>query len=479
MEYETVIGLEIHCELATASKLFCSCENKFGGSPNTRCCPVCSAHPGILPVLNKKAVEYTVMAGLALGCEIRRVSRFDRKNYFYPDLPKAFQTSQFDMPLCKDGAVPLPAENGGRTVRINRIHLEEDAGKLIHSEYGDGTMVDLNRCGVPLIEIVTEPDMRSPEEAVAFLETVKRRLKYAGVSECRMEEGNLRCDVNLSLMPKGASEYGVRTEMKNVNSFKAAYRAMLYEADRQKEVLSAGGRVLQETRRWDDAKNKSLTMRSKEDAHDYRYFPEPDLLPVTLTEEDIENLRARLPEPPESRVKRYAAFGLTEYDAGVLTSDKAVSDFYDACAAVYGNKKTLANWVLGDVLRMAKLSGGEDIAITVEPSAFVKLLRLYDGGAVSQNAAKIMLEKLFAEGGDPDAMVDALGLRQIGDEEELRRLAAKIVAENPRPAADYRAGNKKAIAFFVGQIMKQTKGKANPQRINELLTEELEKAGQT
>ncbi|NLK17746.1 MAG: Asp-tRNA(Asn)/Glu-tRNA(Gln) amidotransferase subunit GatB [Clostridiales bacterium] len=476
MEFETVIGLEVHCELKTQSKIFCTCRNKFTAEPNRHCCPVCNGYPGVLPVLNKRAVEYTIMAGLALNCDIAKLSRFDRKHYFYPDLSKSYQTSQLDYPLCKRGRVDITVDGKRKSVRINRIHLEEDAGKLVHSEWGNGTLVDYNRAAVPLIEIVTEPDINSADEAVAFLESIKTILKYTGVSDCKMEEGSLRCDVNLSIRPKGSTGFGVRTEMKNLNSFRAVHRSILYEGKRHAEVLRSGGELVQETRRWDDEQGVSLSMRTKEDAIDYKYFPDPDLMPLVLTDEYIESLRAHIPELPEKRKERYVSeYGLPEYDADVLTSDKAVADFFDSCAKDYDNRKALSNWVMSDVLRKIKESGlGEDEPIPVSPANFVKLLKLYDGKVISQNAARMVLDEIWQNDRDPAEVVEKMGLKQITDEGELLKMVKEIIQSNPGPVADYKAGNKKALAFFVGQIMKATKGKANPQKVNELLVKELE-----
>lgn len=477
MEYETIIGLEVHCELKTQSKIFCTCRNKFVSEPNMHCCPVCNGYPGVLPVLNGKAVEYTIKAGLALGCEIARFSRFDRKHYFYPDLPKSYQTSQLDYPLCKSGNVELTVDGKKKSVRINRIHLEEDAGKLVHSDWGNGTLVDYNRGAVPLIEIVTEPDINSADEAIAFLDSIKTILKYTGISDCKMEEGSLRCDVNLSVRPKGSAVYGTRTEMKNLNSFKAVHKAILYEEKRHREVIMAGDKVVQETRRWDDNIGKSLSMRSKENAIDYKYFPDPDLMPLILSEEFIEGIRSQLPELPEKRKQRYISdYGLPEYDADVLISDKAVSDFFDSCAADYENRKALSNWIMSDLLRKIKDSGIDtgETPIPVSPKNFVKMLKLYDDKVISQNAARTVFEKIWEKDCDPSELVDSMGLKQITDESELLKMVKEIIENNPQPAADYRSGNKKALAFFVGQIMKATKGKANPQMVNELLTKELE-----
>ncbi len=474
MDYEVVIGLEVHAELATKSKIFCGCKNEFGGEPNTHCCPVCSGHPGVLPVLNRQAVEYAVKAGLALNCQIQRFSKFDRKNYFYPDLPKAYQISQFDLPFCKDGFLDVRAGEKTSRVRINRIHLEEDAGKLVHSEWGSGTLVDYNRCGVPLIEIVTEPDMRSPEEALAFLEQLKSILKYSGVSDCKMEQGSLRCDVNLSLRPFGQAEFGVRSEMKNVNSFSAAFRAMNYEIKRQAKLLDEGKPVEQETRRWDDQKGMSFVMRTKEDAHDYRYFPEPDLVPVVLEQDYIESLRASLPELPAARQARYLKeYGLSEYDAGQLVAEKEVSDFFDACAALCPDKKELCNWVLGEVLRKRK-EAGEESPIPLRPEGLTALLALYREGRISQKTARDVFETMWTTGEDPAAIVEREGLAQNNDAGELGGLVRELVDQNPQAVKDFLGGNTKAMAFFVGQVMKATKGKANHKLVNELLQKELE-----
>lgn len=474
MDYEVVIGLEVHSELKTESKIFCGCKNVFGGEPNSHCCPICSGHPGVLPVLNRQAVEYTVLAGLALNCRIPNYSKFDRKNYYYPDLPKAWQTSQYDYPFCKDGWLEVDADGQVNRVRINRIHLEEDAGKLIHSEWGSGTLVDYNRCGVPLIEIVTEPDLRSPEEALQFLEKLKSILKYTGVSDCKMEQGSLRCDINVSLRPKGQAEYGTRTEMKNVNSFSAAYRAMKYEVARQLEVLSSGGEIHQETRRWDDTAGRSTVMRTKEDAQDYRYFPEPDLVPVVLEDSYIEGLRAKLPLLPADRKASYMEkYGLSDYDADILTADKEIADFFDECLKYYDQPKTTANWIMGDLMRKLKDTKSEDIEIGITAQNFAEVLRMYEASEVSQSGARTLLELLWGSDRTAAEVVEAEGLKQNNDADELLALVKKIIAENPQPVKDYQSGNKKALAFFVGQIMKATKGKANHRIINELLIREL------
>ena len=471
MNYQTVIGLEVHSELATESKIFCGCTTAFGGAPNTHCCPVCVGMPGVLPVLNKKAVEYTVKAGLALHCEISNFSKMDRKNYFYPDLPKAYQISQYDLPLCRNGYLDIEVEGKAKRIRILRIHLEEDAGKLLHDAHDDGTLVDYNRGGVPLMEIVTHPDMSSPEEAVAFMEKLRSILLYIGVSDCKMEEGSLRCDLNLSVRPEGGP-LGTRTEMKNLNSFKAAYRAARYEAKRQIKVLEKGKSIIQETRRWDDAAGKSLGMRSKEEAHDYRYFPEPDLVPIQIPPERVEELRGELPELPEAKKKRYIdEYSLPEYDAEILTGSHALAQYFEAVIALYPEPKEVSNWLMGDVLRLMKDHESDEIPVPAERLA-VLCTRVSDG-AISRSAGKTVLEALFQEDNDVDALIKSLGLAQVSDAGELEGIVAKAIADNPQSVEDYKAGKGKALGHLMGQVMRATKGKANPQMVNELLRKKL------
>ena len=466
MDYITTIGLEIHCELKTATKIFCSCPNVFGGEPNTHCCPICSGFPGVLPVLNKKAVEYTVRAGLALGCKINEYSKWDRKNYFYPDLPKAWQTSQYDLPLCGAGRVDYRLNGETRSVRINRIHLEEDAGKLVHE--GGVTKVDYNRCGVPLMEIVTEPDLHSAEEVVAFLEELKSRLKYTGVSDVKMQEGSLRCDVNLSVAPEG--RLGTRTETKNLNSFRAVARSVEFEAARQKEILSGGGKVVQETRRWDDGAGEGYSMRSKENAHDYRYFPEPDLMPVIMTAADVERIRADVPMLKNERVAKYTGqYGLPEYDAGILTSDREIADLFDGAVELGAAPKKASNYIMSEVLRKGKTEGSEDVTVGISSRQLYEILSLVDNGTVSLAATREVLENIWLSDKSPAAAVEALGLKQNNDSGAIEAVLKEIIAANPKVVADYKAGNAKVTAFFVGQVMKATKGKANPKIINELL----------
>ena len=476
MKYETVIGLEVHVELATATKIFCGCENKFGGEPNTHCCPVCTGMPGVLPVLNEKVVEYAVKAGLAMNCKIANFSKMDRKGYYYPDLPKAYQISQYDLPICKDGYVDIEAGGQTRRVRITRIHMEEDAGKLLH-DVGAGTAVDYNRCGVPLIEIVTEPDLRSAEEARVFLETLRSIMKYTGVSDCKMQEGSLRCDVNISVREAGSDKLGTRTEMKNLNSFSAVYRAIEAESARQIAELEEGNPIVQETRRFDDVKGKSYPMRDKEEAHDYRYFPDPDLVPITLTDERIEEIRASLPELPNAKKRRYVEeLGLSEYDAGVLTAEKGIADFFEACLAEYNEPKKVCNLIMSDVLRLLNESGIEPDAVPVKPAQLAETLKLIDSGQVNTTVGKMVFEESFRTGENPADIVKRKGLAQISDTDQLRALLRNIIEANPGPVADYKGGKQKALTFFVGQVMKATKGQANPQIVNALAKEELDKA---
>lgn len=475
MKYETVIGLEIHAELATATKIYCGCKNEFGGEPNTHTCPVCTGMPGTLPVLNRKVVDYAICAGLAMNCQITPYGKQDRKNYFYPDLPKAYQISQFDLPVCHDGYIDIEVGGNKRRIGITRIHIEEDAGKLIHDEYSGASLVDYNRCGVPLIEIVTEPDLRSSEEAKVFLDTLKSILEYTEVSDCKMQEGSLRCDVNLSIRPVGQKEFGTRCEMKNVNSFSAAVRAMDYEQKRQIEIVEDGGEIEQETRRWDDVKGISVVMRSKEDAHDYRYFPEPDLLPIVILDEWIDEVRSRIPELPAQRKARYInEYNLPEYDAFVITSSKKMADFFDACVKAGSDPKTASNWLMGDISRYLNEKELEAGDIPFTALQLASLISLIDKGTISNSAAKKVLAKMFEEPEDPEKLVEKLGLVQVSDEGALKAMVDEVLANNPQSVADYKAGKDKAIGFLVGQIMKASRGKANPQIINKLLKEALD-----
>ena len=473
MTWETVIGLETHAELATRTKIFCSCTTRFGGEPNTHCCPICTGMPGTLPMVNRKVVEYACRAGLALNCEITRRSRFDRKNYFYPDLPKAYQVSQLYLPIARNGRVSIATAAGEKVVRIHELHMEEDAGKLVHDPWLDQTRADYNRCGVPLVEIVTEPDFRSAEEVIAYLEKLKSILEYLGISDCKMQEGSLRCDVNLSVRPAGSRELGTRTEMKNLNSFKAIARAIAYEARRQAELLEEGGRVVQETRRWDDNKDATFSMRSKEDAQDYRYFPEPDIPPLELSEEYLEGLRAEQPEMAEERKQRYQTqLGLPEYDAGIITGQKALVDFFEEVTALGVPAKEAANWMLGDMMRRLKEEQEvKDMKLT--PANLAALIRLVSEGTINRNTASKVFRAIFPDNADAAAYVKEHGLEQVRDEGLVQEAVARVLEANQAAAADYRGGNQKVLGFLVGQVMKELKGKADPKAVNQALLAQL------
>lgn len=474
MEYEVVIGLEVHAELLTDSKIFCSCTTEFGGAPNTHCCPVCLGLPGVLPVANKKAVELAVKAALALNCEIAGYSKFDRKNYFYPDLPKAYQISQYDLPLAVNGYVDIETEEGVKRIGIKRVHMEEDAGKLVHGEAGDYSLVDYNRTGVPLIEIVSEPDIRSSEEARLYLNKLKSILQYTEVSDCKMQEGSLRCDANISLRPKGSGEFGTKTELKNMNSFKAVQKALDYEIERQRKVLERGESVIQETRRWDESRGITVSMRSKEEAHDYRYFPEPDLPPVVIDREFVERIRASIPELSHERKRRYIdEYGLPEYDAGVLTDSKKLSDFFEECVRKYPNAKVVSNWIMGELLGALNAEDKEIEDTPLTPDHLVEMFTLMDKGTISGKIAKTVFKEMFETGKKPAKIVEEKGLVQISDEGELEKIIDKVIQENPQSVEDYRNGKEKALGFLVGQVMKHTKGKANPQLVNKLLKGKL------
>ena len=474
MEYEVVIGLEVHAELSTKTKIYCGCSTEFGGDPNTHCCSVCTGMPGALPVLNEKVVEYAVRAGLATNCEIARESKQDRKNYYYPDTPRAYQISQYDLPLCAHGHVEIAVGNTEKEVGITRIHIEDDAGKLVHDGYTGGTLVDFNRAGVPLIEIVSEPDMRSAEEAVAYVEKLKGILEYIGVSDCKMQEGSLRADVNLSLRPVGSEKFGTRTETKNLNSFRAIARAIEFEIARQKEILDAGGIVYQETRRWDDETGEGYATRNKEEAHDYRYFPEPDLMPIRLSEEYIQDIKNSLPELPESRKNRYVnEIGLPEYDADIITSSKYLSDFFEAATDICKNAKAVSNWIMTDIIRIAKEKGIEYNELPFSAENLSRLIMLIDKGIISSAIAKKVFNEMAESGENPEIIVKEKGLIQISDEGAIKEVVDKIIAANPQSVADYKAGKDRALGFLVGQCMKEMKGKGNPQILNKLILEYL------
>ncbi|MFC4077626.1 Asp-tRNA(Asn)/Glu-tRNA(Gln) amidotransferase subunit GatB [Salinithrix halophila] len=473
-QFETVIGLEVHAELSTRTKIFCGCSTEFGAPPNTHTCPVCLGHPGVLPVLNKQAVEFAVKASLALNCEIAETSKFDRKNYFYPDLPKAYQISQYDKPVGENGWIEIEVGGEKKRIGITRVHLEEDAGKLNHSENGDGSLVDYNRVGVPLIEIVSEPDMRSPEEGRAYLEKLKQILQYTGVSDVKMEEGSLRCDANISLRPVGQREFGTKTEMKNLNSFRNVERALEYEQERQGKVLSEGGAITQQTMRWLENENKTKVMRSKEEAHDYRYFPEPDLVELHIDESWREKIRTTLPELPDARRERYMEqYGLSSYDAALLTSTKKTADFFDQVTAAGAESKAAANWISGELLGYLNTQGKEleETAITAESLA--GMIGLIEKGTISNSIGKKVFKELIEKGGDPAGIVEEKGWVQISDEGKLQEVVSEIVAANPQSVTDLKNGKDRALGFLVGQVMKATKGKANPKLVNELIRKEI------
>ena len=476
-DYEIVMGLEVHAELSTKTKIFCSCPTEFGGEPNTHCCPICMAMPGTLPVLNEKVVEYAVKAGLATNCEISRDSKNDRKNYFYPDLPKAYQISQFDKPLCEHGYVEIEDDEGNKKkIGLTRIHIEEDAGKLNHNEFGQGSLVDLNRAGVPLIEIVSEPDLRSSKEVEQYLRKIKSILEYIEVSDCKMQEGSLRADVNVSVRKKGTTEFGTRTEMKNMNSFRSIVRAIEYEAVRQIDLIEEGGKVEQTTLRWDDVSGKTFQMRDKEDAQDYRYFPDPDLVAIRLSEEYIENVKNSLPELPESRRARYVGeFGLSEKDANLLTASKYLSDLFEGAQSKCGNAKAVANWILSDISRIINEKEMEPDQIPFGSTELAKVVELIEKGTISSAIAKKVITELFENPRDPEVIIKENGWIQISDEGAIKEVVLKIISENPQSVADYKGGKDKAIGFLVGQAMKETKGKANPGMLNKMFVEELNK----
>ena len=472
--YETVIGLEVHVELATKTKIFCGCSTAFGGAPNSHTCQVCTGMPGSLPVLNKQVVEYAMAVGLATNCAITQYCKFDRKNYFYPDNPQNYQISQLYLPICRNGGVEIETAAGKKTIGIHEIHMEEDAGKLVHDEWEDVSIVDYNRSGVPLIEIVSEPDMRSAEEVIAYLEKLRLIIQYLGASDCKLNEGSMRADVNLSVREAGAAEFGTRTEMKNLNSFKAIARAIEGERARQIELIEEGKKVIQETRRWDDNKESSHAMRSKEDAQDYRYFPEPDLVPVVISDEWIERVKARQPEMRDEKLIRYQdEFGLPKYDAEILTGDKSFADLFEAAAAICGKPKKVSNWIMTETIRLLKENEMDPDQIRFSPEHLAKLVDLADAGSVTNTVAKEVFEKVFKEDIDPEAYVKEKGLLTVNDEGALRETVAKVVAENPQSVEDYHNGKEKAIGFLVGQTMKAMKGKANPALVNQILRELL------
>ncbi|MDY6795272.1 MAG: Asp-tRNA(Asn)/Glu-tRNA(Gln) amidotransferase subunit GatB [Actinomycetota bacterium] len=483
-DYEAVIGLEIHAELKTDSKMFCSCDASFGGDPNTKTCPVCLGHPGVLPVLNRKAVELAMRLALALNCGISPHSIFHRKNYFYPDMPKNYQISQYDLPLGVGGYLDIEVEGEKVRVGITRAHLEEDTGKSIHiSESGRihgavYSLEDFNRAGVPLLEIVTEPELRSPEQARVFVQELKSIMEHLEVSDCKMEEGSLRCDANVSLRPCGSEEMGVKAEVKNMNSFRALYRALDYEIRRQEELLESGGEVVQETRHWDADANVTTTLRTKEYAYDYRYFPEPDLVPLELDESFIENVSAGLFEMPADRRKRFCEeYGLPEHDAVLLTSSKAMGNFYDAAVGEGVDPKAVSNWMMGELSAFLNAHNIEIENVRITPVQLAMMIAMVEKGVISGKIAKTVFEEMLNTGDDPDVIVDRKGITQISDEDKLEEIIVEAVSENPNSIEDYRGGKKKALGFLVGQVMRKTKGRANPQLVNEMLRSYLEEQG--
>lgn len=473
-EYETVIGLEVHVELATKTKIFCGCSTAFGGAPNTHTCPVCTGMPGSLPVLNKQVVEYAMAVGLATNCAITQNCKFDRKNYFYPDNPQNYQISQLYYPICRNGHVDIEVDGVKKSIGIHEIHMEEDAGKLIHDEWEDCSLVDFNRSGVPLIEIVSEPDMRSAEEVIAYLEKLRMTIQYLGASDCKMQEGSMRADVNISVREVGAAEFGTRTEMKNLNSFKSIARAIEGERNRQIELIEDGRKVVQETRRWDDAKESSYAMRSKEDAQDYRYFPEPDLVPIVISDEWIARVKSQQPEFREEKKVRYQEeFGLPEYDADIITGTKHLADIFEEATKICGKPKKVSNWIMGETMRLLKEKEMDPEDITFAPENLAKIVNLADAGTINNTAAKEVFEAVFNDNVDPDVYVEEHKMKQVNDEGALREAIEKVIAENPQSVDDYHNGKEKAIGFLVGQTMKAMKGKANPAMVNQILKELL------
>ncbi len=473
--YEMVIGLEVHVELATKTKIFCGCTTQFGGAPNTHTCPICTGMPGTLPVANRKVVEFAVAAGLATNCEITRYNKFDRKNYFYPDLPKAYQISQLYLPICRNGHVDIVTAAGEKSVGIHEIHMEEDAGKLMHDPWLDQTMVDYNRCGVPLLEIVSEPDMRSAEEVIAYLTKLRQTLQYLGVSDCKMQEGSMRADVNLSVRPVGQKEFGTRTEMKNINSFKAIARAIAGEYRRQVELIEDGGKVQQQTRRWDDNKGASFAMRSKENAQDYRYFPEPDLPPISLSQALIDAVRARQPELAEAKAARYQSeFGLPKYDAGILTEEKPIADLFEQAVSACGKPKEVSNWIMGETMAMMKEKSVPAENLMLSGQALGAIVSAVSAGRLNRQSAREVFAYAFDGGEDIEGYIKAHGLEIVSDDSAYEQILSDVLARCEKDVAQYRAGNQKVFGFLVGQAMKALKGKADPKKINELLRKLLE-----
>lgn len=472
--YETVIGLEVHVELATKTKIFCGCSTAFGGAPNTHTCPVCTGMPGSLPVLNKQVLEYAVAVGIATNCDITRYCKFDRKNYFYPDNPQNYQISQLYLPICRNGKVEITTEEGTKYIGIHEIHMEEDAGKLIHDDWDDCSYVDYNRSGVPLIEIVSEPDMRSADDVIAYLEKLKMIVQYLGASDCKLQEGSMRADVNLSIREVGAKEFGTRTEMKNLNSFKAIRRAIEGERERQIDILEAGGKVVQETRRWDDNAAESFAMRSKEDAQDYRYFPDPDLVPISLSEAFLDNIRNNQPEFRPEKMERYKKeFGIPEYDISIITESKKMADIFEETVAKGADAKKVSNYLMGETMRILKEKELDPQDISFKAESLAKLIKLQESKAINGTVAKEVFEVMFFEDIDPEQYVEEKGLKTVNDEGALRKTVEMVIANNPQSVEDYHNGKEKAIGFLVGQTMKAMQGKADPASVNKMLKELL------
>lgn len=473
-KYETVIGLEVHVELHTNTKIFCGCSTEFGAPPNSHTCPVCLGHPGVLPVLNKQAVDYAMKAAMALNCEIGDVSKFDRKNYFYPDSPKAYQISQFDQPIGLNGYIDIEVDGKTKRIGITRLHLEEDAGKLTHIDGGYASLVDFNRVGTPLIEIVSEPEISSPEEAKAYLEKMRAIMQYCDVSDVKMEEGSMRCDANISLRPAGQKEFGIRAELKNMNSYRGVLRGLEYEQYRQAEILDEGGQVVQETRRWDEAQGKTFSMRGKEEAHDYRYFPDPDLVTLHIDQAWKDRIRESIPELPDARKARYTEeFGLTSYDASVITSSKEIADLFEDSLKYTQDAKSVANWIMGDLLGHLNSTGQQLSEVKLSGQGLGEMIGLIEKGTISSKIAKTVFKEMLTSGKLPAQVVEEQGLVQISDEGAILAIVNEVIADNPDSVEDYKAGKEKAIGFLVGQVMKRSKGKANPGLANKLLVEAL------
>jgi len=475
MEFEPVIGLEVHAQLKTKTKIFCGCSTAYGAPPNTHTCPVCLGMPGVLPVLNKTVVEYTLRMAVATSCRIEHESRFARKNYFYPDLPKGYQISQYDLPIAKNGYIEIETNGHKKRIGINRIHMEEDAGKLGHDPDRPLSRVDFNRTGVPLIEIVSEPDLRSPEEAGAYLRHLRSMVRYLDICDGNMEEGSFRCDANVSIRPKGSETFGTRTELKNLNSFKHVEKALHFEIKRQQAVIEDGGGVVQETRLWDPDKDRSTSMRGKEEAHDYRYFPDPDLLPLVIDDDWIHAIKNSLPELPGERKARFMqAYGLPSYDAGFLTSSRELADYFEACVTAFPQPKPVSNWVMGSLMGLLNAEGKTIEASPVSSQNLARLLKLVDEGVISGKIAKTVFDEMARSGRPPKAIVEEKGLVQVTDRSAIEKVAATVLADNPKAVEDYKKGKTKLLGFFVGQVMRETKGKANPKTVNEVLKAELE-----